>query len=194
MKRGLFRGLLQSATEGLPIEVREYGATMAETATPEQILSGLRSLLNSEQGITVRSRFCMGDLYNQINRQRGMRKMLISLLTNELGGKTYQLLRTYGWVAAKWPEDQRTDGHNWTWFINNAPGQPIREMNENVTALELVKAERNGSVKIFHFVAKSGRKFVSRVEEDVEVIDVTADKKIKAEAAVSKFFCGGAGL
>src|SRR4051812_36588578 len=101
MRKSDALGLFEKALGSQPVMVREFGLTMNYGASEKEITTSIRNLLNSEQSVTVRARFMMGDLYNQIHKQKGLRKWLSEMVEAEFGLKTYQMLRTYGWVANK---------------------------------------------------------------------------------------------
>lgn len=166
MRKSDALALFEKTLGGHPVALREFGLTMNFGATEKQITLSIRQLLNSEQAVTVRARFMMGDLYNQIHKQKGLRKWLAEMVATEFGEKTYQMLRTYGWVANKWPEEARSDQRGWTYYLRNKNGQEPRAENDNETVLEVARIDRNMATSVFHCVTKTGRRFVLHIADD----------------------------
>lgn len=178
--------MLEGSMKDLPVEVKEYGMIVGEKISIVEIITGIRRLLNVERGMSVRARFSIGDLYNRIAKNKGLRKEVVQAISGEFGGKTYQLIRTYGWVAAKWEQEQRNDDKPWGWWVSNKPGEPERTTDNYETPLDVVTREQREQGEVLHCVAKNGRKFVIHMRNDVPI---TAHRDSRASSTTTSF-CG----
>lgn len=176
--------LLVEVLKDLPCEVKEYGVVVSDDVNVLEIITGIRRLLNTDRGMSVRSRFAIGDFYNKITKRKGLRKEVVEAITGEFGGKTYQLIRTYGWVANKWPIDLRNDEKPWVWWIRNEHGAPDKDALEYETPLEVLKIEHRDQGIVVHCATKGSRKFIIHIPTG----DMPAAQR--DEDALDKFFNG----
>lgn len=110
----------------------------------------------------------VGDLYNHITKDRAARKVLMSMFENVLGKNTAQRLRTYGWVANKWPIESRSDKHPWFWWLSNKLGQEPVERTPNPTEIEFLREEMIGSRTYQYYKSSTGRLFVVKGPEPAD--------------------------
>jgi hypothetical protein len=114
--QSMFRGVVK----GLPIDLKgECHMVASAEATQEQIIEGIKRVLGASTEVTTSSRFCLGDLYNQLSNRYGVKAASI---IPEFGKKYYNLLRQYGWIASKWAAVQRDPSLPWSYYRDNEPG------------------------------------------------------------------------
>jgi len=105
----------------LPIEVKGASVEVGEKASEEAIIEGMARVLAAGTELTVSSRFCLGDLYNQLDKRYGVKA---DKITSTFGRKYYNLLRQYGWISGKWPVEMRDTSLAWTFYRDGTPDNP----------------------------------------------------------------------
>lgn len=161
MHKEAFKKIFTGAVQGLSVEVEDFGVSkFEEDADQIKIATAMKNILLAESGMTVRGRFMVGDMYNHLTKDKAARKALMSMFVNVIGPNTAQRLRTYGWVASKWPIEARNDKHPWFWWMSNKPGEEEKVRAVSATKLEFVREEVIGGKVFKYYESGSGRAFV----------------------------------
>ena len=118
---------------GLPVKTREFGLTLDDNISRDEIGVMFSRMFDAEWQVSVRMRFQIGDAWNQLHtpdmgsERMGYLANLKARLPETVYNRRLKLFRQYGWVASKWPEAKRGDGKGWTFYVNNAHGEPAKK-------------------------------------------------------------------
>lgn len=61
-KDGAIKDIMLGLLKGLPTRTRNFGLSVSEEVTTEEVVTITRRILTTEKQVTVRSRFYLGDL------------------------------------------------------------------------------------------------------------------------------------
>lgn len=110
----------------LGVSAREYGAKVTEGVAQSQLEEAILRYESMKQDSGVSCRFSMGDLYRALAKRYGARReFAIEHFGKERGEKFYNELRSYGWIAGKWPESKRSGKYPWSWYKNHRPDETV---------------------------------------------------------------------
>lgn len=123
---------LAGLLDDLPVNAREFGLTLNEGITAQEVHEVFSRIDRTEDEVKVRLRFKVGDAWNQLHLPafQVVRLNWLTDLRSQMSEDMYvrrlRLFRKYGWVANKWPEERRKYPPGWTFYVVNQPGQPIK--------------------------------------------------------------------
>lgn len=123
----LLAEVLTDLTEGLPVSGGAMTAVVSEDATEAEIIEYVGRLIAADRTFGLSVRFRLGDVWNALASKPKTRLRMADAICSAYGEKFRQGLRTYGWVAAKWPADQRKDTHGWTHYLKGYPDQEAKD-------------------------------------------------------------------
>lgn len=161
---------LRDALSGARLRSRNMGVTFASDTPLAERITVIQTLLESQQQVTTRIRFYIGDCYRQTTARSDLRKQFCFRLKELLGENYYNLVREYGWVAKKWPEDRRNPDLAWRYYVHNKPrkpGEPAQvEKPKPAEVFTPVSVEKWNGGWILHFKDKSGREWNARLKPE----------------------------
>lgn len=168
---GLIVAAKYKALADVPAVLGDYEMVIAEETTDEQLEDICKKLMQVERGTSVRLHFYFGDWYNALAKKRGHKNEVLRRIYLDCGSKYEQLLKTYGWVARKWPVSWRSDEHPWSYYVkwyldaNDVPTEHKKRGGEDKpTMLEVSseKREPNGDV-VLYLRSSASKQFVARL-------------------------------
>lgn len=155
--------VLTDALAGSPVRVHDLALSLSKDATVGEALSALNQLRDADNHMCVRSRFCQGDLFRQMELRGADKRAFIAGVKAQHGENYYNTLRRYAWVAAKWPRVRRTDKRSWAFYVNNEPGRPVSaKVEKPPMEITFVSAETVDGVLVEHWTTPNGNPCVSR--------------------------------
>jgi hypothetical protein len=168
--------------DDLPIEARDFGASPTIHTTAKTYVEAFERLHTAEQEVTIRGRFKQGDLWNAA-QQSGERFEVIALIRQGVSIKraerTLRLLRNYGCVARKWPEDMRSDKHGWTYYVKNKPGKPIaKDRPYGLEPLHLIDGMIAKSGLVLHIKTNGETEYVLRGNQCAVITQADGSKQL----------------
>lgn len=157
------KSLLEDALAGAPVRVHDLALSVSRDATVGEALDVLARLVEADKHMVVRSRFCQGDLFRQMELRGSDKRAFIAGVKAAHGANFYNALRRYAWVAGKWPADRRSDKKCWAYYVNNEPGRP-GEPKRELPPIEMtfVSEETIGGEVVLLWEMPSGRLCVGR--------------------------------
>lgn len=157
--------IIQQSLAHLPVTPAQWSLRVNENISNEQLTETFRCILETERHAMVLCRFCLGDLYNSIDKKYGARKETLAHIHRNFGDKLYQTFRTYGWVANKWPIHERNAEHGWTYWLQNKPGQPRKSSKDIATpALKIVGRRQSTKGEILLLEGENKRRYTAVLE------------------------------
>lgn len=97
-----------------------------EGMTIESCIEAFRVLFGVFSQVSCSARFRIGDIYNLLGDNDPLvRRAAMKEIKDKFSELDCQNLRTCGWVAGKWPADQRND-HGWNYYLRNHPDKPAK--------------------------------------------------------------------
>lgn len=153
--------LISELLTGLPTRAKGYTLSVSDEATDTEVTAIFDCLLTAEKHMTVTTRFYLGDAYNQVTKRRRAKNEALAPIYKKFGEKYKQLLRTYGWVAGKWPEADRIKCADkpWSHFLRKYPDGIKAPKTRGATNLTFVSSEDTDEGQIWVGRSKKGHEY-----------------------------------
>lgn len=164
-------GELSDALKGIHEKRGATGGEMyidsIEGLSTTTIIELFRELMGGSNQANCSCRFRIGDIYRMLgNGDPAARNAALEKIRETFNEQERQNLRTWGWVAGKWPRNMR-EGHGWAYYLNNEPGNPLKVTQKRKSILTSI--DGGSKVDDGDLVVEcqdfSGRRFVAIVKK-----------------------------